>query len=152
MEVEESSSSSEYSSDEKQVDTILDVKSLLARNTVESDRNSLIDVDLGNLLAIDKQEYHKGFDVKAVSYGLVYSSCLFGLFLMARQAAVQELFTHLFQLPIHADEYSMGMQWLETLRGNNELIGPGQRCFLFSSIPSIYIFISFPVNSLISHR
>lgn len=67
MEVEHSSSS-ESSSDEKIVEEVLDVKSLLARNSVDLERNSLIDVDLGNLLAIDKQEYHQGFDVKAVTY------------------------------------------------------------------------------------
>jgi len=51
----------------------------------------LIEVDLGNLVAFDYQEYRPaGFDAKAVT-----------------QVALQELFNQLFQLPIKADEISM---------------------------------------------
>jgi len=53
-------------------------------------KSSLIEVDLGNIIAFDYQEYPKGFDVASVT-----------------QQALQELFFHLFQLPIHSDEFSM---------------------------------------------
>jgi hypothetical protein len=47
---------------------ILDVKKLLSKKPEEVEKNSLIEVDLGNLVAFDFQEYRAGFDTKAITY------------------------------------------------------------------------------------
>jgi len=71
-------------------DEILDVKKLLSKKDQAPEKSTLIQTDLGNLIAFDYQEYPKGFDIASVT-----------------QQALQELFVQLFQLPIKADDYTM---------------------------------------------
>jgi len=66
---------------------ILDVQKVLRQHVKTPEKSSLVDLDLGNLIAFDYQEYPPNSDIKIIT-----------------QNAVQELFQELFNLPIKADD------------------------------------------------
>lgn len=46
---------------------ILDVTKLLSKKDQTTEKSTLIETDLGNLIAFDYQEYPKGFDIATVT-------------------------------------------------------------------------------------
>lgn len=88
---------------------ILDVRKLLSKSDQAPEKSTLIETDLGNLIAFDYQDYPKGFDIAAVTYVFLF----FLHNLIIRQNALQELYVQLFQLPIKQDEDTMGIKFLQ---------------------------------------